>query len=475
MSPQIQLRRAAVAAGLLALGAACSQDLGAAGSAPAWSPHPASSTDPALPDPVPLPRDAGGDVALPSTAPIPSPTDGLKNGAETDVDCGGAVLTAPPTPRCAPTRTCLADGDCTTQYCAAGVCALVASSCTGAPGTSSCGLAGDESCCASSAVPGGTYDRFADAAFPATISGFRLDRYEITVGRLRAFFEAKAGDLRAAPPTPGAGAHPKIANSGWRASFDVRLPGSWTEINDRLGAAGCTMGGDNNDGGAATWTAAPGPYESLPITCIDWYTLFAFCAWDGGRLPTDAEWGFAAMGGNERRAYAWSNPADPAPALTWGVDNARVAASLWDPAVQAYKFSVGTPLRLLSPVTNKVDDGPSHIAPPGLKTGYGKWGHADLTGNVLEYLLDRAPIEPGPCNDCAAVDWADPPQDQPGSYPPQWFTPGPTPETANKSPDGERSVRGGSWDPTHVPYTFYYYAYPVPRTYYAAGGRCARD
>ncbi len=97
------------------------------------------------------------------------------------------------------------------------------------------------------------------------------------------------------------------------------------------------------------------------------------------------------------------------------------------------------------------------------------------TGNVLEYRLDRAPIEPGPCNDCAAVDWADPPQDQPGSYPPQWFAPGPTPETANKSPDGERSVRGGSGDPTHVPYTFYDDAYPVPRIYSAAEGRCARD
>lgn len=415
---------------------------------------------------VPAPPDSGPPPL------VPSATDGLKNGTETDVDCGGSDAA---TARCAPGKTCGGAADCTTKVCNGGVCTMLAPSCTGAAGTASCGLAGAESCCASLPVPAGAYNRFADPAYPATVSAFRLDRYEITVGRLRAFFEAKGGNLRGAPPAPGAGAHPRVANSGWRSSFDTRLPGSWTEINDRLGANGCTMGGDNTDGGAATWTPAPGPYESLPITCVDWYTLFAFCAWDGGRLPTDAEWGFAAMGGTEQRAYAWSKLNEPAYPLTWGVDDDLVAASLWDPAAQVYKFSVGTPFRATDAVTGKVVDGPVHMSPPGRKTGYGKWGHADLTGNVLEYLLDRSPIDPGPCDDCAAIDWNDPPQDQLGSYPPQWFTPGPTPETANDSPDGYRSVRGGSWDPTHVPYTFYYYSYAVPRTYYAAGGRCARD
>jgi formylglycine-generating enzyme required for sulfatase activity len=41
---------------------------------------------------------------------------------------------------------------------------------------------------------------------------------------------------------------------------------------------------------------------------MDWYEAYAFCIWDGGFLPTDAEWNYAAAGGAQQRAYPWSNP-----------------------------------------------------------------------------------------------------------------------------------------------------------------------
>src|SRR5262245_17745957 len=44
-----------------------------------------------------------------------------------------------------------------------------------------------ESCCAASNVPGGTFNRLNNSAFPATVSAFRLDTYEVVVGRFRAF------------------------------------------------------------------------------------------------------------------------------------------------------------------------------------------------------------------------------------------------------------------------------------------------
>ena len=122
-----------------------------------------------------------------------------------------------------------------------------------------------------------------------------------------------------------------------------------------------------------TWTDSPGANESKPIECLDWYTAFAFCAWDGGRLPTYAEWNYAASGGSEHRYYPWSVP----------------------------------------PTSEVVDDSyavycggaclPQNVGSKSPK-GDAKWGHDDLGGNAWEWTLDWSPRRYNmPCHDCAEV------------------------------------------------------------------------
>src|SRR5882724_1236830 len=140
-------------------------------------------------------------------------------------------------------------------------------SCAGLPMT--CGASGNDSCCNSLAVPGGSYFRSYDFAgdsisgnmsFPATVSSFRLDKYEVTVERFRAFVNAGMG-TQASPPVPGAGAHAKIAGSGWDASWNTSLATNKAAL---VAAVKC-------DFTYQTWTDTPAGNEHRPMNCVTWY------------------------------------------------------------------------------------------------------------------------------------------------------------------------------------------------------------
>jgi formylglycine-generating enzyme required for sulfatase activity len=236
-------------------------------------------------------------------------------------------------------------------------------SCTGLPPT--CGPSGNDDCCTSLLVQGGTFDRsyddldFTDPNYPATVSDFYLDKYEVTVGRFRAFLNAGMG-TQANPPAPGAGANPLIAGSGWDSTWNASLPKDTTSLMQAMDDCG------------GNWTDRPVSNESQPENCLDWYTAFAFCAWDGGRLATEAEWNYAASGGNEQRYYPWSNP----PTSTTIDDSYAVYCG----------GSCG---------------GTQNVGSKSPK-GDGKWGQSDLAGNVWEWTLDWY-TEPYamPCDNCA--------------------------------------------------------------------------
>mgnify|MGYP003377341929 CR=1 FL=1 len=151
----------------------------------------------------------------------------------------------------------------------------------------SCGAMGNETCCESGPVPGGTFLRSYDVArdsssgsdtAPATVSGFVLDKFEVTVGRFRAFVNAGKG-VRSAAPVEGTGAHRNIPGSGWRAAWNEMLITSRDALSAALQCEAFYQ----------TWTDRPGANERRPLTCVTWYEAMAFCIWDGGFLPTEAE------------------------------------------------------------------------------------------------------------------------------------------------------------------------------------------
>jgi formylglycine-generating enzyme required for sulfatase activity len=206
-------------------------------------------------------------------------------------------------------------------------------------------------------VPGGSYNRINDSRWPATVSSFKLDLFEVSVGRFRTFVNS----YPASRPNLGDGAHPKIPGSGWQAAWNGDLPANQDDL-----VAMVTGGGNFSD---ATFTAQAGGGERAAVNCVTWYVAFAFCAWDGGRLPTEAEWGYAAVGGAEQRANPWgSAPAD---------DGHAVLA------------------------LNQ-----SHVEVGSRPAGAAAWGHFDMGGSRREYVLDTVSADGPltlltPCFDCA--------------------------------------------------------------------------
>jgi formylglycine-generating enzyme required for sulfatase activity len=155
--------------------------------------------------------------------------------------------------------------------------------------------------------------------------------------------------------------------------------------------------------------------DDYPVAGIPWQSAMDYCAWAGGRLPTEAEWEYAARG-TEGGLYPWGHEFDCS------------GGNFWDD------------------VTGCDDEYPKP-APVGSYPDGASWcGALDMAGNVWEWVADAY-----------------------GPYPAE-------PQTNPTGPasGSERILRGGSWG-YHPPFVRTAYRYPVPPSadYLAVGFRCA--
>jgi formylglycine-generating enzyme required for sulfatase activity len=232
-----------------------------------------------------------------------------------------------------------------------------------------CGPSSNEDCCTSPLVPGGTFHRSydgvslgaTDKVFPAVVSDFRLDRFEITVGRFRKFKAAWDGGWR---PAAGDGKHTHL-NGGSGLDVAGHEPGWDTTWEPYVAPTPTNLACDVFQPAYWTWPNSPGGDESRPINCTNWYEAYAFCIWDRGFLPSEAEWNYAAASGSEQRAYPWSSPAT---STTIDCSYANFGGATW-------------------PRTACVPAGTNDVGSESPK-GDSRWGHADLGGNVQEWTLD---------------------------------------------------------------------------------------
>jgi formylglycine-generating enzyme required for sulfatase activity len=203
------------------------------------------------------------------------------------------------------------------------------------------------------------------------------------VGRFRQFVLANNGGSGWLPAA-GSGKHSHLnlgqglANSASAGAFES---GWQTSDNGNIALTDTNLQCGSPAANDSTWVPVAGNQENLPINCVNWYEAYAFCIWDGGFLPSEAELGYATAGGSQQREYAWGSAAP-------GSSSQYAIYGCYYPSGSTGNCTV-------------LDN--SNIAPVGTASlGAGLWGQLDLAGDVRELTLDYYnSTYVDPCTDCA--------------------------------------------------------------------------
>lgn len=182
-----------------------------------------------------------------------------------------------------------------------------------------------------------------------TLDKFYLDRYPVTNDRFAEFIQATRHKTEA-------------ERFGWSFVFKGHLPAEqrnaevpglrwWRRVE------------------GANWQHPEGPDSGVqnrldhPVVHVSWNDAEAFAAWAGKRLPTEAEWEFAARGGLEQKRLPWGDELTP---------DGRHLCNIWQGEF---------------PDVDLAEDGYSAPAPVTAYPPNG-FGFAVITGNVWEWCAD---------------------------------------------------------------------------------------